>query len=143
MRIDFYQLSRDPAELAIAQIAQKAVEAGKRLLVVADDDALLARVSEALWARPDSFLANGAIGEPDDARQPILLANAVEPANGATMLILADGTWREADLFERVFLFFDEQTVAAARSLWSEMGAREGAERHFWKQDGGKWIEAA
>ncbi|MEO7384446.1 MAG: DNA polymerase III subunit chi [Novosphingobium sp.] len=153
MRVDFYQLSRDPAPLAVAQIAAKAVEAGKRLLIVADEDALLIKVSEALWGRPGTFLANGAAGGPHDARQPILLSDKVDAANGATCLILADGKWREGVApdcggaecgeFERIFLFFDDTTVVAARDLWKALGNREDLTRNFWKQDGGKWVQAA
>lgn len=148
MRVDFYQLSRDPAPLAVAQIAAKAVEAGKRLLIVADDDALLMKVSEALWGRPGTFLANGPAGGPHDARQPILLSDKLDPANGATCLVLADGKWREGAEsenggFERTFLFFDDATVVAARELWKELGSRDDLTRNFWKQDGGKWVQAA
>ena len=143
MRVDFYQLGRDPAPLAVAQIAAKAVEAGKRLLIVAEDHALLIAVSEALWGRPGSFLANGAAGGPHDARQPILLSDKVDPANGATCLVLADGQWRESENFERTFLFFDDVTLTAAREMWKELGNRDGLTRNFWKQDGGKWVQAA
>ena len=142
MRVDFYQLSRDPVETAVAQIARATLKAGKRLLVVADDADRLDRIGEALWAVGGDFLANGRAGGPHDARQPILLAEAVEPANGATLLALADGKWREPDGFERVFLFFDGETLDAARGLWRDLGSREDTERHFWKQDGGKWAEA-
>jgi DNA polymerase-3 subunit chi len=142
MRVDFYQLSRDPAETAVALIAQKVVESGNRLLVVAEDPLLHARISDALWRQPDSFLANGPAGSGHDERQPILLSDSLEPANGATFLVLADGQWRDGEGFERVFLFFDEKTVAASRNLWRELGEREGTERHFWKQDGGKWEKA-
>lgn len=142
MRIDFYQLGRDPVHDAVAQIAQKVFEAGQRLLVVADDPSLLDRISEALWARPNAFLANELSGSGHDYRQPILLSTEVDAENSATCLALADGRWRETEGFERIFLFFDDSTLQAARSLWRELGAREGAERHFWKQDGGRWSKA-
>lgn len=142
MRIDFYQLGRDPVQDAVAQIAQRVLGSGKRLLVVAEEQGLLSRIGDALWTRPDCFLANGSAGAGNEDRQPILLSAHVDPTNGATCLALADGQWRESDGFERVFLFFDDTTIAAARSLWRDLGQREGAERHFWKQDGGRWIEA-
>ncbi len=142
MRVDFYQLSRDPAETAVAQIAQKVVESGKRLLVVAEDFLLHSRISEALWRQPDSFLANAPAGSANDARQPILLSDKLDPTNGATFLALADGRWRDGEGFERVFLFFDESTIAASRDLWRQLGEREETERHFWKQDGGRWVKA-
>jgi DNA polymerase III subunit chi len=143
MRIDFYQLSRDPVAQAVVQIARATLRAGQRLLIVAEDNALLDEIGEALWSQDGTFLANGKAGSGHDERQPILLSNRAECANGARYLALADGRWREAEGVERAFLFFDEQTVAEARALWRELGQREGAERHFWKQEGGRWVEAA
>jgi len=146
MRVDFYQLSRDPAEAAVALIARKSLEAGKRLLIVADGADRLSRISEALWSVSGTFLANGRAGGAHDARQLILLAgdlpDAEGAANGATFLALADGQWREPAGFERTFLFFDDGTLAAAREVWRMLGSREGTERHFWKQDGGSWVKA-
>jgi DNA polymerase-3 subunit chi len=142
VRVDFYHLTRDPAEAAIALIARKAGEAGKRLLVVSDDAGQLQRVSAALWAAPGTFLANGLLGSPHDARQPVLLAADLDPANGASFLVLADGRWREGARFERTFLFFDGSTIEHARARWRELGARPETERHYWKQDGGRWVEA-
>ena len=63
MRVDFYQLTKDPAEQVLPLIARNTLEAGERLLVVSDDGAQLKRASEALWTRlPDTFLANGHAG---------------------------------------------------------------------------------
>lgn len=145
MRVDFYQLSRDPAEAAVAQLAHAALtKAGERVLVVSDDEAQLARVAEALWAfSPESFLANGRAGEPNAARQPVLLSQTVEAENGAAFVLYADGVWREpAEGTARVFLLFGDETIAAARDLWRMVKGREGVEQNFWKQDGGKWVKA-
>ena len=84
MRVDFYQLSRDPAEAVLPLIARNSLKAGERLLVVSDDGDQLGRISEALWSRiPDSFLAHGLSGGAHDARQPILLSPRPAPDNGA------------------------------------------------------------
>ncbi|NMN03249.1 MULTISPECIES: DNA polymerase III subunit chi [unclassified Novosphingobium] len=141
MRVDFYQLSRDPAELVVPLIARNTLGAGERLLVVSEDDAQLDRIGEALWTRlPDTFLANGRAGGPHDARQPILLSTAVEPANGAQFVALADGGWRESEA-ARVFLLFPPDRIDEARATWRLLGTREGVERKYWRQDGGKWRE--
>jgi DNA polymerase III subunit chi len=141
VRVDFYQLSRDPAELALPLIARNVMKAGERLLVVSADAAQRGRISEALWAKlPDTFLAHGEAGSPHDARQPILLSDSVEAPNSANYLALADGLWREGP-FERTFFLFDETTLQGARDCWRMLGTREGVERKFWKQDGGKWVE--
>lgn len=143
MRVDFYQLSRDPAEAVLPLIARNSLKAGERLLVVSDDGDQLGRISEALWSRiPDSFLAHGLSGGAHDARQPILLSQRPSPDNGARFLALADGLWREGDQpFDRVFLLFDDATLQGARACWRMLGEREGVDRRFWKQQDGKWVE--
>ena len=143
MRVDFYQLSRDTAEAALPQIARNTMKAGERLLVVSADADQLGRIGEALWAKlPESFLAHGKAGEAHADRQPILLSDAVAPANGAQFLAIADGQWREGETpFARTFYLFEEATLQAARDCWRMLGTREGIERKFWKQDGGKWVE--
>jgi DNA polymerase-3 subunit chi len=143
VRVDFYQLSRDPAEVALPLIARAALNAGERLLVVSSDEAQLGRIGDMLWAKlPDTFLAHGRAGSPDAERQPILLSDAPEPANGAKFMAIADGVWREgAEAFARTFYLFDDATLQAARDCWRSLGTRDGIERKFWKQQGGKWVE--
>lgn len=161
MQVDFYQLSRDPVEVALAQIAAKALPAGQRLLVVADDEALLGRISAALWAqRKDSFLPNAMAGGEHDARQPILLATGLDgaavngAANGAGVVAFADGVWREVSAgagagpgagaggFARALLLFDDARVVPAREEWVRLGSVAGVQRAFWKQVDGRWVKA-
>lgn len=143
MQVDFYQLSRDPAEIAVAQIGAKTIEAGKRMLVVSSDDGQLARISDALWAANDRFLAHGLAGGPHQERQPILLSDQPDPANGATFIALADGQWRDAArTFERAFLLFDGATIETARATWRSLDATDGVERRYWKQEDGRWVQA-
>ena len=143
MRVDFYQLSRDPAESVLPLLAEKTLERGERLLVVSADDAQLSRIGEALWNSKDSFLASAQAGGAHDARQPVLLAREVEAANGAKYVALADGRWREVgEGFERVLYLFDDGSLMAARECWVALKGREGLSRHFWKQQGGGWVQA-
>jgi DNA polymerase-3 subunit chi len=142
MRVDFYQLTRYPAEQVVPLLARSTLGAGERLLVVSDEPAQLGRISAALWQRvPGSFLAHGLAGGAHDARQPILLGTTPDPANGARYLALADGQWREVAGMARVFLLFPPERIDDARGTWRLLGQREGVERHYWRQDGGKWIE--
>jgi DNA polymerase-3 subunit chi len=143
MRVDFYQLSRDPAEAVLPQIARNTLKAGERLLVVSADAGQLDRISGGLWGRiADSFLAHGFADGEHDARQPILLSEEMRPANGARFLAIADGVWRDGEpSFERTFYIFGDETLQGARECWVMLGKRDGVERRFWKQQGGKWVE--
>ena len=69
----------------------------------------------------------------------------MKAGNGARHVALADGRWRdEALAFDRAFLFFDEEHVAAARAAWKGLASREDCTRNYWKQKpGGGWEKAA
>ena len=141
MRVDFYQLSRDPAQAVVPVLAANSLKAGQRMLVVSSDEAQRTAVSQALWSHaPESFLAHGEAGGEHDARQPVLLSETVEASNGAKFVALADGAWRDGlDAFERVFLLFGPAEIDGARATWRMLGEREDVERKFWVQDGGRW----
>lgn len=144
MKVDFWQLSRDPADKVVALIAARVLGEGERLLVVAADAEQRAAISRALWeSKPDAFLANGEASAMHAERQPILLSAACEPLNGASHIIFADGQWREAQGFARAFLLFDEATVEAARRVWRSLDGSEGLERSFFRQEDGKWVKVA
>lgn len=140
MKVDFWQLSRDPVEKVVALIAQRVMDSGERLLVVSKEAGQREAISKALWAAaPESFLANGEAGAPGAERQPILLSDTLEAANSASHVIFADGQYREPSGFARAFLLFDESTKQAARQTWSALDDREGLERSYFEQVGGKW----
>jgi DNA polymerase-3 subunit chi len=141
VRVDFYQLSRDPVEQVLPRIAGRILEEGERLLIVSDGPDQLDRISGCLWdAGPSSFLAHDRAGCANPQLQPILLSTSCDAPNGASRIALVDGRFREDALaFARTFYFFDESTIKLARTTWRDLGKREGADIHFWRQDGGKW----
>lgn len=143
MQVDFYQLTRDPAEAVLPAIARNVLKDGGRLLVVSADQAQLERISRGLWdAGPETYLAHDRADAAMPQVQPILLADACEPVNGARMVALADGEWREEALeFDRAFYFFDGATIEGARASWRALSKREGITPRFWRQDGGKWRQ--
>jgi DNA polymerase-3 subunit chi len=142
VQVDFYQLAGTPAEQVIASIAGRVVEADGRLLIVADDEAFLARLDRMLWDQGSaSFLPHGLAGTADDARQPILLSTSPDAPNQARNMLIADGTWREAALgYDRSFYLFDDSTLEGARLAWKLLVGREGIERRYWAQENGKWT---
>ncbi len=142
MQVDFYQLAGSAPEQVIASLAEKVLANDGRLLVVASDEAFLARLDRLLWDQaPTSFLPHGLAGGADDARQPILLSTSPDAPNLARNMLIADGEWRDAALsYDRSFYLFDDGTLEGARLAWKLLAGREGVQRRYWAQEGGKWV---
>ena len=142
MQVDFYQLAGTPAEAVIASISEKVLGQDGRLLIVAADENYLARLDRMLWDQGTaSFLPHGVAGGPDDARQPILLSTSPDAPNLARHMLIADGEWREAALdYDRSFYLFGQESLEGARLAWKLLSGREGVERRYWAQEGGKWV---
>ncbi|HEX2803271.1 MAG TPA: DNA polymerase III subunit chi [Sphingomicrobium sp.] len=146
MRVDFYQLGTVALEQVIAKLAEKLLGEEERLLVVAADDAQVARLERVLWEHggATSFLPHGTAGGSEDSRQPVLLSTSPDAANRARNLLIADGHWREAALaFHRAFYVFGTDTLEEARATWRSLGGRDGIERHYWANEDGRWVEKA
>ena len=145
MRVDFYQLGAISAENVVAALGTKLIEDGQRLLVVADDEAMLARLDRMLWDQgATSFLPHGLAGGADDAAQPILLSTGSDAPNLARNLLIADGEWRDAALgYDRAFYLFDGDSLEAARLAWKLLAGRDGVERNYWANEDGRWIKKA
>ena len=141
MLVDFYHLASTPIERVLPRICERLIEQSERLLVVAEEEALLRRLDDQLWTyAPDSFLPHGRT-QPD--RQPILLSTGIQPLNGAANVALADGLWRdEALAFKRAFYMFDNSQLDTARGAWRSLKGNSEAEPRYWKQDeDGKWVQ--
>ena len=146
MQVDFYHLTHMPLERALPRIAERVLASGERLLIVSADDAQCVAIDRLLWDyAPESFLAHARLGAGDDALQPALIASDINASNGAKHVALVDGAWRDEALdFTRVFHFFDEEQIGAARTAWKALADRAGVERRYWKQnDAGRWEQAA
>ena len=145
MQVDFYQLGGTPFEQVIASLAEKLLAQDGRLLIVADDETLLARLDRMLWDQgAASFLPHGVAGGADDARQPILLSTSPDAPNLARNMLIADGQWREAALsYDRAFYLFDDAALEGARLAWKLLAGRDGVERNFWAREDGRWVQKA
>ena len=145
MRVDFYQLGGAQPDGVIASIAGKLLDDGQRLLVIAADEALLARLDRQLWDQgAASFLPHALAGGSDDTAQPILLSTGTDAPNLARNILIADGEWREAALaYDRAFYLFDEGTLEGARLAWKLLSGREGIERNYWALEDGRWTRKA
>jgi DNA polymerase III subunit chi len=142
-KLDFWQVTDDPIEKVVTLIAKRAVGQGERVLVVCADAEQRAVIARALWqAGPsDSFLANGEAGAPGADKQPILLSDDLAASNGASHVILADGTFRDSPGFARVFLLFPPDAAPAARQAWRAQDGRDDVERAYYAQEDGRWVK--
>ena len=143
MRVDFYQLGGAQPDSVITAIAGKLLDDEQRLLVVAADEGLLARLDRQLWDQgAASFLPHGLEGGSDDAAQPVLLSTGTDAPNRARNFLIADGEWRDAALgYDRAFYLFDEASLEGARLAWKLLAGREGVERNYWALEEGKWVK--
>ena len=143
MKVDFYQLGGTPPEHVIARLAEKLLASDGRLIIVANDESFLARLDRMLWDQgPASFLPHGLSGAADDTRQPILLSTSPDAPNVARNMLIADGVWRDSALsYDRAFFLFENAMVGEARTAWKSLAGKEGVERRYFAQEGGKWVE--
>ena len=144
-RVGFYLTGAQPVERVLPLIARAAKRQDQRMLVVSGDEALLDRLDKALWEQcPEDFLAHGRADAPHAERQPVLLSNDCAAANGARLVALADGQWREeAEGFDRALLFFEEAGRAAARQAWRLFDGRTDVTREFHELENGRWVHKA
>ena len=148
MQVDFYHLT-SPLDRVLPRIAERVVQTGGRLLIVAEPEEQRVALDRLLWSyAPESFLPHAQAGSSDDAAQPILIAQEITeaaPANAARNVAVVDGRWRDLILtFDRAFHIFDDEAIREARLAWKALADREGVERRYWKQnDSGRWEQAA
>jgi DNA polymerase-3 subunit chi len=145
--VGFYHCTRAPAVEVAVRLAEKVWASGQRLLVVGEA-ARLQALDTALWTmRDDSFLPHALAGGEHDAEQPILLADAPTPANGAKLLMLLEvGVPAEVEGYDRVLNLFEDGTDAhgRARADWKALGGRDSVTRTYWQQnDRGGWDKRA
>ena len=134
----FYHLERTPLEQALPELLEKTLGRSWRALVRCRAPERAAALDQALWTyRDDSFLPHGMDGEPDAARQPVLISAAEGNPNGAQALFLIDDAEPGSlDGYARAVVFIDgrdEAAVAAGRARWTSLKAR-GATLSYWQQ---------
>jgi DNA polymerase-3 subunit chi len=144
----FYHLERTGLDQALPELLDKTLARGWRALVRATSADRVEHLDGWLWSyRDDSFLPHGVAGEPDAARQPILLSAQADNPNGAEALFLIDGAEPGAlDGYSRCLVLFDgkdEDQLALARRQWSDLKA-SGATVAYWRQGAkGGWEKQA
>ena len=146
--VRFHHLERRRVDEALPGLLERALEEGRRVVVRASSEEMVAALNERLWTYDDaSFLPHGAAGDGDPITQPIFLTTEVENPNAATMLIRLSSVeaGRADDAFDLVILLFDGRDEAArahARSEWRRL-KDEGRALTYWREsDEGGWEQA-
>jgi len=146
--VRFYHLERRRIDQALPGLLERALEEGRRVLVRASSDEMVAALNERLWTYDDaSFLPHGAAGDGDPMTQPIFLTSEPDNPNAATMLVRLSGVEAdEADeAFDLAVLMFDgrdEAALAHARGEWRRL-KDEGRSISYWREsDEGGWEQA-
>jgi DNA polymerase III subunit chi len=146
--IRFYHLEARRLDQALPPLLELALEEGRRVLVRAPSEEMVAALNERLWTYDDaSFLPHGAADDGDPMEQPIFLTSELANPNAATMLVRLSGaeTSDADDAFELVVLMFDgrdETALAHARGEWRRLKDL-GRTISYWREsDEGGWEQA-
>jgi DNA polymerase III subunit chi len=146
--VRFHHLERRRVDQALPRMLERALEEGRRVVVRASSEEMVAALNERLWTYDDaSFLPHGAAGDGDPMTQPIFLTSEPENPNAATMLVrLSSAEAVEADDgFDLVVLVFDgrdEAALAQARGEWRRL-KEQGRTISYWREsDAGGWERA-
>jgi DNA polymerase-3 subunit chi len=146
--VRFHHLERRRVDEALPGLLEGALEEGRRVLVRASSEEMVAALNERLWTYDEaSFLPHGSAGDGDPMTQPIFLTAEVENPNAATMLVRLSGTEASQadDAFDLVVLMFDgrdKTALAGARDEWRRL-KDEGRAISYWREsDEGSWEQA-
>jgi len=146
--VRFHHLERRRVDQALPRLIERALEEGRRVVVRASSEEMVAALNERLWTYDDaSFLPHGAAGDGDPMTQPIFLTSELGNPNAATMLVRLSGAEAGAadDGFDLVVLMFDgrdEAALAEARGEWRRLKDRGGAISYWRESDEGGWERA-
>ena len=143
----FYHLTRQPLEVALPALLEKASGAGWRIEVRGTSLERMQWLDDKLWlGADDGFLAHGVAGGSEDAQQPILLTTNAEP--GFECIMSIDGATldpQEVSDSQRVCILFnglDENAMQQARSQWKTL-TEAGCAAQYWSEESGRWQKKA
>lgn len=140
----FYHLTRSSAASTLQALLPRALQAGWRVLLRADDHDLQ-DLDAKLWeGAADSFLPHALAGGGQDADQPILLGNVASDSFDA-LAIFGTAALDLAEIapLQRVWVLFDsrdEAQMTRARALWKSVTEAK-VHAQYWSEESGKWTK--
>ncbi|MGB0688204.1 MAG: DNA polymerase III subunit chi [Paracoccaceae bacterium] len=143
----FYHLTRQPLEVALPALLEKASGAGWRVEVRGTSLERMQWLDDKLWlGSDDGFLPHGLSGSDTDAHQPILLTTNAE--SGFDCIMSIDGAQidaQEVNNSQRVCILFDgldETAMQQARRQWKIL-TEAGCAAQYWSEESGRWQKKA
>lgn len=142
--IQFYHLLSTSRERAVPKLMEKVLGSGAKAVMLASDEAMLKRMSDALWSSdPAGFLPHGGTKDGHASEQPIYLSTMDENPNGAEILCVLDGSLpASVTNYSKLLDVFDgtnEAEVSGARSRWMHYKNLGLALQYVKQQPGGGW----
>ncbi len=143
----FYEIRGGSLERVLADLLEKSLQRGWRVLVRAGSRERVLALNSALWTwRDDSFLPHGCFKDGNAEEQPIWLeeagADATGNPNGAEVLVLADGgeadDWRDWQRCATLLDGLDQAQLDAAQG-WRQRILAEGGSAVWWRQGANGW----
>ena len=146
--VRFHHLERRRVDQALPGLLELRCEEGRRVVVRASSDEMVAALNERLWTYDDaSFLPHGAAGDGDPMTQPIFLTSEAKiPTPRRCWSGFPAPRPAEADdAFDLVVLMFDgrdEAALAQARGEWRRLKDQGRAISYWRESDEGGWEQA-
>ena len=141
--IRFYHLEHQSLDQVLPALLTKALEQGKRVVIKAINEKEVERLNDHLWTyHPDSFMPHGSKKDGYETDQPVWLTTSDENPNGASVLILTQGT--ESNMHSAYSLCcemldgHDTETVTQARTRWQTY-KDSGHTVTYWQQGDKGW----
>jgi len=143
--IGFYHLLSMPVERALPKLLERACAQGHRVVVRAGSSERVEHLNAALWTYEDAaFLPHGSVRDGNPVLQPIWLTHIDENPNGASMIVLVDGTeMDDFSAFARCADMFDGNDTAAVEAACSRWrrARQAGHSVTYWQQTAAGWEQ--
>ena len=149
----FYHLQRQPLEIVLPQLLEKALAKGWRVAIQAKSQERIDALDSWLWTYSEaSFLPHGRASDGDCEIQPVYLTAGLENPNHAELRVFIQGAEIAVGLgasdspYARAIALFDgndADELACARVQWKQL-KESGFAATYWQQDGsGRWEKKA
>ncbi len=144
--IRFYHLQKKSADAVLAELAERALSRGHRIIVRTRDENETNRLNDFLWTfRPDSFLPHGTANDLKPDMQPIFLTAARDNPNNADCIFLMPGCVTDQiddyKLCCDILDGRDEEQIQQGRSRWKDWKSQNHNMSYWQQNDAGKWEQ--